>query len=340
MGLSSPDPGDYSSSEGMELSEATVSSMEADDLSDLEDGKLISSHVLELSPIMEVDGLPEVSISPGSGSPVLSPTSAVLFCQASVEAGGVDLFRDGANTGVASAVSIAEVDGANDGDALDVAGEVVGFGAAPGFSSAADGEFRCPTVTLGDDLCNEFDSVNISNPSSTVAAINVGGVQVTEAVSHLSLFSDVDAVVGGETLSGEEQTPEFSNSRVDSLMPRLSDVVGLCGGGMVSEEGLVLPVARGALRPQPADGLRQPVSSPVEPVSVVEGGVGQDGCSGGRSYAHVVQVDRRADVKLSYLPPFGGGNTITMEESDGDNLQWGSCLVGHFHSGYFAFWFC
>ncbi|GAB2296299.1 hypothetical protein Dimus_030423 [Dionaea muscipula] len=59
-----------------------------------------------------------------------------------------------------------------------------------------------------------------------------------------------------------------------SLVPSDTVVVGLstslCGGGLVSEEGRVLPVAREALRPQPTDGLRQPSSATVEPVSAAE----------------------------------------------------------------------
>ncbi|GAB2275914.1 hypothetical protein Dimus_010660, partial [Dionaea muscipula] len=70
--------------------------------------------------------------------------------------------------------------------------------------------------------------------------------------------------------------------------PLIPPIVG-SGGGTVSEEVRVLPVVREAMRPQPTDGLRQPSSAPVEPVSVVESRGGQDGLSGGRSYAHVVQ---------------------------------------------------
>ncbi|GAB2286365.1 hypothetical protein Dimus_020781 [Dionaea muscipula] len=51
--------------------------------------------------------------------------------------------------------------------------------------------------------------------------------------------------------------------------------VGQGGDGMVSEEGRVSPGARGALRPQLADGLRQSLSSPMEPVMGSEGGGGQ-----------------------------------------------------------------
>ncbi|GAB2270699.1 hypothetical protein Dimus_005570 [Dionaea muscipula] len=68
------------------------------------------------------------------------------------------------------------------------------------------------------------------------------------------------------------------------------------GGGLVGEEGRVLPLAREALRPQPTYGLRQPSSASVEPVSVVEGedeGARQADVELGRSYAHVVLADRR-----------------------------------------------
>ncbi|GAB2273702.1 hypothetical protein Dimus_008483 [Dionaea muscipula] len=37
--------------------------------------------------------------------------------------------------------------------------------------------------------------------------------------------------------------------------------------GFIREEVRVLPTVKGALRPQPTDGLWQPLSSPVEPVS-------------------------------------------------------------------------
>ncbi|GAB2302462.1 hypothetical protein Dimus_036472, partial [Dionaea muscipula] len=61
-------------------------------------------------------------------------------------------------------------------------------------------------------------------------------------------------------------------------------------------KGRVLPVAREALRPQPTDGLRQPSLASVEPVSIVEGedeGARQADVELSRSYAHVVQADRR-----------------------------------------------
>ncbi|GAB2275954.1 hypothetical protein Dimus_010700, partial [Dionaea muscipula] len=127
--------------------------------------------------------------------------------------------------------------------------------------------------------------------------------------------------------------------------------VDLTADGLVSEEVRVPPSAwgGGAVRPQPTDGLWQPPSSPMEPVSAsvekdkgIHGGVFgatevRGGAQASRSYAHVVHADRRADVELSFIPPADGGNSITMEDSDGDTERWGSCLVGYFLQGSLPF---
>ncbi|GAB2268463.1 hypothetical protein Dimus_003421 [Dionaea muscipula] len=126
---------------------------------------------------------------------------------------------------------------------------------------------------------------------------------------------------------------------VSPLIPTVGAVGGHGDGGVVSEEARAPPVARVALRTQPTDGLGHPPSSPVVPVSGVDGGGGKDGSHGCRSYANVVQVDRRADVELNYIPPANGGNTFIMEVYDGDRAQWGSCLVGQFLQGSLAFGF-
>ncbi|GAB2302890.1 hypothetical protein Dimus_036884 [Dionaea muscipula] len=99
------------------------------------------------------------------------------------------------------------------------------------------------------------------------------------------------------------------------LLPLSCALVGMGAGGLVREEARVSPVVRMALRSQPTDGLRQPPSTLAVPVSGTEGGVRKDGTYGCRSFAHVVQADRRADVELSYLPPPDGENSIIMEES-------------------------
>ncbi|GAB2302469.1 hypothetical protein Dimus_036479, partial [Dionaea muscipula] len=105
---------------------------------------------------------------------------------------------------------------------------------------------------------------------------------------------------------------------VSSSLPCLpsfsvSDVATI-DDGFMREEVRVPPTARGALRPQPTDGLWQPPSSPVELVSErVEKDMGTHGgasvsqqvlrgVQASRSYAHVVHADRRADVKLSFIP--------------------------------------
>ncbi|GAB2271062.1 hypothetical protein Dimus_005912, partial [Dionaea muscipula] len=126
--------------------------------------------------------------------------------------------------------------------------------------------------------------------------------------------------VGGA--SGEQEV-EVGAGRAALVMPTdlvcsslpslFVSVVDTVADGFVSEEVRVSPTAREALRPQPTDGLWQPPSSPMEPVSereekekVVYGGV-----QGSRTYAHVVHADRRADVELSFIPPVDGGNSIS-----------------------------
>ncbi|GAB2286266.1 hypothetical protein Dimus_020685 [Dionaea muscipula] len=143
------------------------------------------------------------------------------------------------------------------------------------------------------------------------ATVSVGQSQIP----LLAMDSDRDFCTA---LEMDNPLAVFSNMPVAD--PYCSSVIPLLGVGLVSEEGRVLPTTKEALRPQPTDGLRQPPSSSVKPVIGVEGGVGQDGRCGGRSYAYVVQVDRRADVELSYLTPVDVGNTIVIEESDGDTL--------------------
>ncbi|GAB2286370.1 hypothetical protein Dimus_020786 [Dionaea muscipula] len=96
-------------------------------------------------------------------------------------------------------------------------------------------------------------------------------------------FADSVFRLPGGSVHRAATLPGGSVHRAASLLD------GSVGGGPVSEEGRVLPVAREALRPQLTDWLRQPSSAPVEPASVVAGGGGPDGYSRGRSYVHVVQ---------------------------------------------------
>ncbi|GAB2286318.1 hypothetical protein Dimus_020735, partial [Dionaea muscipula] len=217
------------------------------------------------------------------------------------------------------------------GNALvDGSGEAQDCGSA--LSVADAGEALISTMDSGEHLCNDLDMVsrstvlvvsndaalsdgrcvqkdlqNLVNPKLQPDSMDIGSVPIVGVPSTVSVIPLPGGLVHrAATLHGG------SVHQPTSLLDGCGD------GGSVSEEGRVLPVAREALRPQPTDGLQQPSLAPVEPASVVAGRGGLDGCSGGRSYAHVVRVDRRADVELSYLPPVDRGNTISMEESDGD----------------------
>ncbi|GAB2302439.1 hypothetical protein Dimus_036450 [Dionaea muscipula] len=121
----------------------------------------------------------------------------------------------------------------------------------------------------------------------------------------------------------------------------------IVNGGLVSEEVVVTPAARAALRPQPTDGLRQPPLSLVEPAVVERSGpgvltdVGQPGCGvatpGVCSFATVVHPDRRANVELSFDPPTDGGNVVIMGDSDRQEDDWRACMIGYFLQGSLPF---
>ncbi|GAB2297587.1 hypothetical protein Dimus_031681 [Dionaea muscipula] len=293
----------------------------------------------EMEISMEELGMPEASISQSSGSSTLSPSTAVVLCQAAIVAGGPPEVSSlhspclggedvgcAAELGDAVNAAIGAVDGFLDGDgdrggaALAVYRGVVHF--------ADDGGALIVDGSNGD----ASGAVLVGSRCSTVvelqraATLHAGDSQPVAVVSSCSPHLGCDS----RPVAGD------SGPVAESLF---CGIKGLGDGGLVSEEVRVTSVTREALRSQPTDGLRQPPSPPAVPVSGVEGGVGMDGTSGCRSYAHVVQVARRADVELSYIPPTDGRNTIIMEESDGDRSQWGSCLVGHFLQGSLPFGF-
>ncbi|GAB2278817.1 hypothetical protein Dimus_013491 [Dionaea muscipula] len=147
---------------------------------------------------------------------------------------------------------------------------VTGCGGVPCISEA--GEVLLPSVIA--DAVQHLHSDKVSRPSDLLssfdAAIDGGGV------------GQCDSGHGGSHMH------VAVGPLCDSFHSLLGSSVWRVGDGTVSEEGRVSPVAREALRPQPADGLRQPPSSLVDPVISVEGGGGPGGGCGGRSYAHVL----------------------------------------------------
>ncbi|GAB2299485.1 hypothetical protein Dimus_033552 [Dionaea muscipula] len=154
----------------------------------------------------------------------------------------------------------------------------------------------------------------------------------------------LDAAISVDRLLPGNSVSPFAATCVDCLCPH-GDVIGsvessrvfVDDGGLVSEEILVTPVASAALRPQPADGLRQPPLSPVELVVVDRSGpgvfsaVGLPGCGvvtpGVSSFATVVNPDPQADVELSCDPPTDGGNVVVMTDTDGLEDEWRACLI-------------
>ncbi|GAB2275971.1 hypothetical protein Dimus_039162 [Dionaea muscipula] len=153
----------------------------------------------------------------------------------------------------------------------------------------------------------------------------------------------------GEDGAGSDAMMKTKDNVFSSMNSLLISTVDTIADGFVREEVWVSLTTREALRPQPTDGLWQSPSSSVEPVLErleKEKGIHGDapaaqevhrGVQAGRSFAHAVHADRRADVELSFIPPVDGGNNISMEESDEDAERWGSCLVGYFLQGSLPF---
>ncbi|GAB2278866.1 hypothetical protein Dimus_013540 [Dionaea muscipula] len=252
MVSSSTDPGAVSSSEEEDASEAAVTASEVEDTSDLEAAGMDLSLDPDLSPILEDDGLIGASGSTSSGSPVLSPTAAVLACQAAIDA---------VSQGSVSSFSSSPLDVVVNGEC-----------GRPTMADAVLGSVSAVPAAFGDG-----EKVKCGQLSQVVAGISedVGGQRsLTSGSSHPPVES-VSSIDG--CLAGVEMPRPTVRSFCSSLPVRggPSDC-GLVDGGMVSEEARVSPVVREALRPQPTDGLRQPPSSPMVPVSGAVGGVGKD----------------------------------------------------------------
>ncbi|GAB2278874.1 hypothetical protein Dimus_013548, partial [Dionaea muscipula] len=214
------------------------------------------------------------------------------------------------------------------------------------FQACSSSSTELPFLADASDTIGQVVSANADGGKliEAVASISKAGV-----VQPMSVFGR-DGVASLIGLCGQP----FSYSVMSCCPDECGSEAKESGEGLVSKEDAAPPVTGAALRPQPTDGLQQPPLALVEPALVVgqgpgvrpsnaegplsrvsevvgvEGGVaGSSGMS--RTYAHVVHPDvvhpdRRADVELHYLPPADGGNTVVMEETDGDKEQWGSCL--------------
>ncbi|GAB2303659.1 hypothetical protein Dimus_037643, partial [Dionaea muscipula] len=165
-------------------------------------------------------------------------------------------------------------------------------------------------VTVGDCEAPVSSSLPPVRSGSAVAECHFQPALVSSSSSLVSLLEVADCHVCGDMVS--EEGSGGLVREVDSSM------IFHDGGGMVSEEVVVKPTARAALRPQPTDGLRQPPLLTVEPAVVVRSGLGelyaagQPGCGvfnlGIRSFASV--ANPRAATQLQHPPTVSSSHRV------------------------------
>ncbi|GAB2266109.1 hypothetical protein Dimus_001133, partial [Dionaea muscipula] len=296
MLFSSSDPDESSSLEEREASEAVVTSSEAEDRSDVENGVLDSARVPDLSPILEDEGKQGTPSSSISGSSTLSPLAAILYCQAAMDSGGQDLV---------SSLSPPRLDADVSGDfgstvADMTCSSVEGFSLPDGEQKVGVGEQEvAEELGGGDRVAGEALSVPLSLSGSPrvlsigehVQTAGLAAGRGVDAGMRLGLVSQ-PALIGVETVGIAEPGCAISLvAECVQVFPSTSHlpcVAAIVGGGLVREEVQSSPLARGAVRPQPTDGLRQP---PLSPVDLREGLTSVGGDSSGsvpiviRSYA-------------------------------------------------------
>ncbi|GAB2278820.1 hypothetical protein Dimus_013494 [Dionaea muscipula] len=248
----SSDPDEFSTSEEGDPLEAVVTSSKAEDHSDLEEGRPIPCPVSDQSPIVEEDEdrLVDTILGALTASPerILEMKASIPRSSSTIEA--LRSERSSSANGFL----------------------MVGEGAIPGSGGAQNGDVLLPSMVSDDSQCTASAKVSHSPALFSMDAVHVGGGPVILEVQTVkqNLCSTEPQLVGSNVQVADE--PNCVSS-----YPLISGLGGCVGDGLVSEESRVSPVAREALRPQPAGGLRQPPLSPVEPVNRAEGGVDQDG---------------------------------------------------------------
>ncbi|GAB2286366.1 hypothetical protein Dimus_020782, partial [Dionaea muscipula] len=334
-------------------------------LSPIEEGL---DSIKKLRPSVEGDGLPVASPSPGSDSLARSSEPAIRLSQTSIEDGwdlekavgplrvsdaihgGDDLERM-ENEVQASLVLHSLVDGAQEvrlegGEMVqDRAVSADEVQSSPFIAILGSSVVNCPVLeeagAAGEGVAGESqmpasslfppsDSFSDCGDEQQAAVDREGDEQLLREEFGLALEGSVPVVDGGAGCGGLVEPAATVCSSLNCLPSVHDNLVGRFVVGCVREEVRVPQMVGEALRPQPTDGLWQPPSTSVGPVSErveKEKGIPGDACDaqegrGGvqacRTYAHVVHADRRAEVELSYIPPVDGENSITMEESDGD----------------------
>ncbi|GAB2275946.1 hypothetical protein Dimus_010692 [Dionaea muscipula] len=170
----------------------------------------------------------------------------------------------------------------------------------------------------------------------TVASLACGSEDFTQARCGDMVMADWSGEQGGEQGGASWGGVERTSPQVRNLCSSCSEYDAIIvSGPQVSAEGLDFSIGRVVMElhrafPFPDGGTRPvvagdlcgpnlplsygmvgqsdggpPPSSPVVPESGAEGGVRMEGDSGCCSYAHVVQVDRRADAHVTQLSMVG-----------------------------------
>ncbi|GAB2302389.1 hypothetical protein Dimus_036403 [Dionaea muscipula] len=263
---------------------------------------LSSSPDLEDCSSSESRSIPELKVllegsmpATSSGSSTLSPATAVLVCHGSIAA----VFPEDERLQLVRSESSCSISSPSlDDPSSMIAGVrmlVADIGGEEGGEASIGGaEVAGSTECLPCSSC----PANIEHPGSAGAAVdavdyggrtrlfNGSSLLPGASVSHCfpSFIPDfgVAALVGGgeaawvihwSVAATPTGVPSPSiNAAVDIVIEGMVSV-----GGLVRDDARVSPVVREALRSQPTDGLRQPPSSPVVPVSGVESGDGKDG---------------------------------------------------------------
>ncbi|GAB2303231.1 hypothetical protein Dimus_037228, partial [Dionaea muscipula] len=115
-----------------------------------------------------------------------------------------------------------------------------------------------------------------------VAVVRDGGEQLLREELSVSVEGSEMVVEGGAGSGGMVKTAATVGSFLPCLPSVLDPLVGSCAVGCVREEVWVPQMAGEALRPQPTDGLWQPPSTSVGPVSErveKEMGIRGDACA-------------------------------------------------------------
>ncbi|GAB2270696.1 hypothetical protein Dimus_005567 [Dionaea muscipula] len=280
---------------------------EVDGLWREDDGKLVSSCLPDLSPSSSISGSPPLSpaatvricqaaMDAGGQDFVSSLLTSTLVEEGRAEPGVGDSTGDEAPMVELPRPTASLAGGCEDCSTV----EPIITGS--GLREVAGGESAQVAAVVNDEISRQRSKVRVFSqlPSASIdgrlggspAFLESGEADVVDGrYVRKGLQNLVNLMLQPDSLVIGSDKPTVSVPCSDAVLPLPGGLVhraatlpsgsvhreaslldGRVSRGSVSEEGRVLPVAKEALRPQPTDGLRQRSSTPVEPMSAVEGG--------------------------------------------------------------------